>query len=370
MTAFTWNNSFVTGIDDVDKQHFHLVELINKFAKQLVQNQLLEDYIECVFQELYDYTVYHFQEEELLMINAGISAQFLSAHIKVHQDFLQKIRAMHEQVSLKKPATLTHLLDFLIHWLAYHILGMDQNTARQLAAIKAGASAEDAFQAYRLDVDNATETLLGALNHLYQEVSERNTELYQLNQSLEVQVAQRTKALQEANLHLQEQAVTDVLTNLPNRRYAMAHLSALWEKTLQNNAPLSCLMIDIDYFKEVNDTYGHAAGDKVLIRLSKQLQRALRNDDVVCRLGGDEFLVILENTDCAGAKHIAKLLCESVKELQVSVGKGSWPGSVSIGIASKNTSMQEMEDLIKMADKGVYLAKEAGKGCVKNTCSG
>lgn len=363
MAVFTWNNSFVTGIDDVDEQHFYLVGLINKFANLLVQNQLSEENIELVFQELYDYTVYHFQEEELLMTNAGIAAQFLSAHIKIHQDFLEKIRTMHEQVSLKNTATLKHLLDFLIHWLAYHILGMDQKTAKQLAAIKTGTSAEDAFQTYRLDADNATDTLLGALNHLYQEISERNTELYQLNQSLEIQIAQRTKALQE-------QAVTDVLTNLPNRRYAMAHLSALWEKTLQNNAPLSCLMIDIDYFKEVNDTYGHAAGDKVLIRLSQQLQGALRNDDVVCRLGGDEFLVILENTDCVGAEHLAQLLCESVKELSVSVGNGSWLGSVSVGVASKKADMQEMENLINMADKGVYLAKKAGKGCVKKICNG
>ena len=368
MAAFIWNNSFVTGLDDVDEQHFYLVGLINKFAEQLVQNQMSEEKIEDVFQELYDYTVYHFQEEERLMKKAGIAAQFLSVHIKVHQDFLQKIKEMHKQVSIKDPATLTHLLDFLIHWLAYHILGMDQNTARQLAAIKAGASAEDAFQVASLEIDNATETLLNALSNLYQQVSERNTELYQLNQTLESKVVQRTEELQEANLHLQELAVTDVLTNLPNRRYAMAHLSALWKKASQKNSPLSCLMVDADHFKEVNDQYGHDAGDKVLVELSQKLQQTLRNDDIVCRLGGDEFLVLCENTGCSGAKHIAQLLCDEISKFKVQVKNGAWMGSISIGVASKQADMLEMEDLIKMADKGVYLAKEAGKGCVKSVC--
>lgn len=276
---------------------------------------------------------------------------------------------MQDQVFLKDPAALTRLLDFLIHWLAYHILGMDQNTARQLEVIKTGASAEHALKTANLEIANATDALLSALSHLYQQVSERNNELYLLNKTLEMKVAQRTKELLDANEHLKELTVTDVLTNIPNRRYAMAHLSILWEKAQQKNTPLSCLMIDADHFKEVNDKYGHAAGDKVLVELSQQLQQALRNDDIVCRLGGDEFLVICENTDCSGATHIAQLLCDKVLKLKVNLVEGTWFGSVSIGVASKKEDMLEMEDLIKMADRGVYLAKEAGKGCVKGTCA-
>ena len=368
MAAFIWDSSFATGLDNVDAQHFHMVEIINEFGKQLVMNELSEKEIEAVFQELYDYTLYHFQEEEMLMKTARIDSQFLSRHIKVHQDFLLKITTMHDQASVDDPATLRHLLDFLIHWLAYHILGMDQIMARQLAAIKEGESPEQAFQVASSEVDNATEALLSALNNLFQQVSERNKELHQLNKTLEIKVAQRTKELQEANEHLEELAVTDALTHLPNRRYAMSHLSRLWKKAQQKNKPLSCLMIDADHFKEVNDRYGHDAGDKVLMALSQQLQQTLRNDDTVCRLGGDEFLVICENTDSTGAKHIARLLCDAVAELTVQVGKGSWFGSVSIGVASRQAHMQEMEDLIKMADQGVYLAKEAGKNCVRSGC--
>ena len=368
MTAFIWDSSFVTGFDDVDAQHLYLVELINKLGKLLVRNEQSEKAIESIFQELYDYTLYHFQEEETLMKNAGIDSRFLSTHIKVHQDFLFKVTEMHEQLVVEYPATLAHLLDFLIHWLAYHILGMDQNMARQLAAIKSGCSTEQAFQVASTEVDSATEALLSALNKLFQQVSERNKELRQLNKTLEIKVAQRTEELQEANLHLEQLATTDMLTNLPNRRYAISHLSALWEKAQQQNKPLSCLMIDADHFKEVNDRYGHDAGDKVLIALSQQLQQTLRNDDIVCRLGGDEFLVICENTDFAGARHIAQLLCNEVAELKVPIEKGTWFGSVSIGVGSKQAHMRDMDELIKMADQGVYLAKEAGKNCVRSSC--
>lgn len=368
MSPFIWDSSFVTGFDDVDEQHLYMVGLINKFGELLVQNKLSEESIEAIFQELYGYAHYHFQEEETLMKNAGIDSRFLSAHIKVHQNFLLKISEMHDGISINSRASLRELLEYLIHWLVYHILGMDQNMAKQLAAIKGGSTAQQAFQMASKEVDNATDALLNALNHLFQQVSERNHELYQLNKTLEIKVAQRTQELQEANEHLEQLAVTDMLTNLPNRRYAMPHLSALWEKARQRNKSLSCLMIDADHFKEVNDRYGHDAGDKVLIELSQQLQQTLRNDDILCRLGGDEFLVICENTDLAGAKHIARLLRSSVADLKVQVGNGIWFGSVSIGVASRQAHMQEIEELIKMADQGGYLAKEAGKNCVRSRC--
>ena len=368
MAAFIWDSTFVTGLEDVDEQHFYLVGLINKFGELLVSNNLTNEILENVFQELYDYTRYHFQEEEMSMKKGGLDPRFLSKHIAIHEEFLAQIKFMHPHISIADADSLRNLLDFLIHWLAYHILGIDQSMARQVAAIKNGSSAEEAYRIANAEVHNATETLLNALNNLFKQVSERNEELQQLNKTLENKVEQRTLELQEANKHLKQLTVTDSLTNLPNRRYAMTHLATLWEKAVQCNKPLSCLMIDADHFKEVNDQYGHDAGDKVLVELSQKLQQALRNDDIVCRLGGDEFLVLCENTGCNGAKHIAQLLCDEISKFKVQVKNGAWMGSISIGVASKQADMIEMEELIKMADKGVYLAKEAGKGCVKSVC--
>lgn len=366
MDSFNWDTYFVTGLAEVDQQHFHLVGLINKFGNLLAQNELRPEYIEAVFQDLQEYAIYHFQEEEKMMKKSGIDPRFYAKHVEVHLDFLMKVTAMHDNISGENSSAARELLEFLTHWLVYHILGMDQNMAKQLEAIKNGSSAEQAFQNESLEVDSATEALLGALSGLFQQVSERNKDLHRLNQTLEMKVAARTQDLQEANQYLEKLAVTDALTNLPNRRYAMSHLAQLWEKAKQKNRPLSCLMIDADHFKVVNDDYGHDAGDKVLIELSQQLQQRLRNDDTVCRLGGDEFLVLCENTDIEGAKHIAQLLCDAVAELKVQVGEGLWRGSVSIGVASKQDNMAQPEQLIKMADKGVYLAKKTGKSCVKS----
>jgi len=366
MASFSWNTYFVTGIAEVDKQHFYLVELINQFAQLLTHNELQCDDIEDVFQALKAYSVYHFQTEEKLMEEAHIDPRFQTQHITAHADFLCKVTGMHEQMSAENLTSAGLLLDFLTHWLVYHILGMDQNMARQLDAINKGGTAEQAYRAERTDVDSATEALLSALNGLFIQVSERNKALLELNKTLELKVMQRTQTLHKANQDLELLAITDALTNLPNRRYAMAHLSALWEKSKQEKTALSCLMIDIDYFKAINDTYGHDGGDRVLIALSQKLQQTLRSDDIVCRLGGDEFLVVCEKTDFSGAMYVAQLLCDAAAQLNVSFGQGTWLGSVSIGVASKENNMKSVEQLIKMADQGVYLAKQSGKSCVKS----
>ncbi|MFT6924633.1 MAG: diguanylate cyclase (GGDEF)-like protein/hemerythrin-like metal-binding protein [Psychromonas sp.] len=366
MEAFRWDTYFETGLAAVDQQHFHLVGLINEFGRLLTQNKLQIEDTTHVFQELQAYAIYHFDEEETLMKKAGIDPRSLSQHIQVHRDFLLTVTEMHEQLSQGNPSTSKFLLTFLSNWLANHILGMDQNLSRQLAAIEDGSSAAQAFEAERIDLNGATKALLTTLDNLFQQVSESNKELQLLNQTLEMQVVQRTQALQKANKDLEQLAITDALTNLPNRRHAMLHLSALWEKAQQQNVPLSCLMIDADHFKQVNDNYGHDAGDQVLTALTKKLQETLRNDDIVCRLGGDEFLVICENTGFVGAMHAAQILCDTVAKMQVDIGKGTWLGSISIGVASKEDNMRDIDQLIKVADQGVYLAKAAGKNCVRS----
>lgn len=366
MKPFVWDTNFVTGIAEVDKQHFHLVELINNFGRLFTQNELPLEEVERLFTELEEYTVYHFREEEMHMKNCGISKDFLVKHIQAHQYFLAKITEMKNDVEIANLTSVQQLLDFLMYWLVYHILGMDQNMTRQLKLIENGYTAEDAFHKESGDVNSATEALLNALSNLFMQVSDRNEELKSLNKTLEVKVEQRTQELRDANQHLELVSKTDSLTNLPNRRYAMSHLSTLWAEAQCKKTPLSCLMIDADHFKAVNDTFGHDMGDKVLIALSQNIQQALRNDDTLCRLGGDEFLVICDNTDIVGAKHIAQLLRDSISKLSVATGTGRWSGSISIGVASKQHYMQKIDELIKMADQGVYLAKEAGKNCVKS----
>jgi len=186
-----------------------------------------------------------------------------------------------------------------------------------------------------------------------------------LNQNLELKIEERTQSLYAANQKLGELAATDVLTGLSNRRHALQMLQKLWEESVENGNSLACMMIDADRFKEINDNYGHDAGDIVLCELAKNLKYAVRTDDIVCRLGGDEFLIICPNTDEEGAMHIATLTHKQISALRVLVDGGAWQGSISVGVAEKTAAMKGVEDLIKAADRGVYAAKEAGKNCLK-----
>jgi len=178
-------------------------------------------------------------------------------------------------------------------------------------------------------------------------------------------LAQKTLKLGKANKKLGELALTDVLTGLFNRRYARQQLKKLWKESIEHGTPLACMLIDADNFKEVNDNYGHEAGDVVLREIAKELQNAVRTDDIVCRLGGDEFFIICPNTDEAGCMHIANITLAKVLALSVDVGAGTWQGSISIGVAVKKDSMENIGQLIKAADQGVYAAKDAGRGCIR-----
>jgi diguanylate cyclase (GGDEF)-like protein/PAS domain S-box-containing protein len=211
---------------------------------------------------------------------------------------------------------------------------------------------------------NAETKLQQYRDHLEELVSERNFELVQLNKTLEARVAERTLALTNANQRLDEVANTDMLTGLPNRRYAMHCAASAWDTSIRERTPLACMMIDADGFKVINDTYGHDAGDAVLRALSLQLQHAVRNDDIVCRLGGDEFLVICTGTPLDGAMTLAESVRKEVAALCVRVGKGEWRGSISVGVAARTGTMTALGDLIKAADQGVYVAKRNGRNCV------
>ena len=235
--------------------------------------------------------------------------------------------------------------------------------ARQIELIKSGVSPKQAFIQEEVEADKSTEPLITALNGLFAQVSQRNEELALLNKSLEDKVAERTKALVEANDRLEQIALTDILTGLPNRRHATQQLSLFWAESSSNNSPMS---IDADYFKQVNDTYGHDAGDQVLQELSRALKGSVRTDDLACRLGGDEFLIILPNTDLEGALIAAETTERAVSKLKVKTGDSFWKGSVSIGYATRVEGMNSVADLLKVADSGVYLAKENGRGCVRS----
>ena len=363
--SFQWSSCFSTGLNQVDEQHRRLVDLINQFGSLVMREggvSVVE--LEAVFAELANYAQYHFVEEEAMMLAMGLDPRYVAGHRASHASFLDEVTQLHGSIAINNRDAGKSLLQFLTHWLAYHILGSDQFMAKQIAAIQAGTPPDDAYLHHSLSKDPATNALLTALNGLFHQVSERNHDLLQLNKTLEDRVTERTQALIEANQQLDDLANTDTLTGLPNRRYAMRNFAREWEVSVREDSPLSCMMIDADGFKVINDTHGHDAGDAVLISLSKHLQHAVRNDDLVCRLGGDEFLIICVGTPLDGAMKLAEAIREDVSALCVPVGMSEWRGSVSVGVASRTAEMLGFEYLMKAADLGVYVAKRNGRNCV------
>lgn len=367
MQAFVWCASFETGIIEVDDQHKRLIELTNTLGTELTESGMQSERMEEVLTDLISYARQHFEDEEKLMVAKHVDRRHIDKHVKEHNSFLEYVLMLTGEQMKQGDKSGQKVFEFLTHWLAFHILGSDQIMAKQMGQIEKGADPIQAYMVMEKQAIISTEPLLAALNTLFEQVLMSNKELNYLNKNLEIQVAERTKELQKANEDLEILALTDALTELPNRRHAMRVLHQLWQESEEFNLPLSCIMLDADNFKSVNDTYGHEAGDKVLVCLSKELRHAVRSDDLVCRLGGDEFLIICPATPLDGAMFVAKNVLKVVSALKVAVGDGFWFGSMSIGVADKRTGMNELDELLKVADEGVYKAKSDGKKCVRTT---
>lgn len=173
-------------------------------------------------------------------------------------------------------------------------------------------------------------------------------------------ISQLAVKLKETNDRLFEQASTDPLTKLKNRRMFNEELNNLIHVCNKESLPLSLLMIDADHFKDYNDKFGHIAGDKVLVELASLLTKTFRKKDVLARYGGEEFIAALPNTSEVEANQIAERLVQTVREF-------SWEKrsvTISVGITTSNSKSINSEyslNLIEQADKALYCSKVSGR---------
>jgi two-component system, cell cycle response regulator len=163
-----------------------------------------------------------------------------------------------------------------------------------------------------------------------------------------------------------EMALTDALTGLFNRRYMESHISTLIEQAVARGKPLSALVLDIDYFKSINDSHGHDAGDDVLRDFALRIRRSIRGIDLACRYGGEEFVVIMPETDMAVAAMVAERLRRRIAADPFAIQKGarSVPVTISIGIAALRGRDDNAASLLKRADQALYRAKRDGRNRV------
>jgi diguanylate cyclase (GGDEF)-like protein len=166
------------------------------------------------------------------------------------------------------------------------------------------------------------------------------------------------------NLLLYRQATVDPLTELCNRSFGLRRLEEILALGSRNRHRTGVLMIDVDHFKLVNDTHGHAAGDLVLRSLARAVARACRSTDVVSRHGGEELLVTLPSTGAEGAAVIAEAVRAAVEALRVVFEGRPIPVTISIGVASCGPGQLELDDLLRRADEALYQAKDAGRNRV------
>lgn len=202
-----------------------------------------------------------------------------------------------------------------------------------------------------------------ALQSLQSELEAQNDELQNAKRILEVQNEDLETAheqLAQQNEELNNLATTDGLTSLANRRAFMNRLDVEWKSSTRYDLPLSVVLLDVDHFKQFNDTFGHQAGDAVLVEVGRALAGCARDTDMPARYGGEEFIVILPHTDPGGAYAIA----ERIREAVAAIDGLPRTVTVSVGVAALEASTVDPEALIARADRALYDSKHNGRNRV------
>ncbi|WP_341530508.1 PleD family two-component system response regulator [Nostoc sp. UHCC 0302] len=184
-----------------------------------------------------------------------------------------------------------------------------------------------------------------------------------------IEESQLHQKLVAANLELQRLVTIDFLTQLANRRRFEEYMDHEWRRMARLQQPVSLILLDVDFFKSYNDTYGHQSGDRALIEIAKVIQNVVqRPADLVARYGGEEFAVILPETDALGAAHVAQRICSAIRRLAIPHinSQVSSHVTLSAGLATLIPEpSSNFEEMIAAADKGLYQAKAAGRDCFK-----
>lgn len=211
------------------------------------------------------------------------------------------------------------------------------------------------------------------LESLECEVEHRTEELRQQTEQLQVEIEERKQAesiIRAQQKRLEHIAHIDSLSGLFNRRYLFERAHEELERALRHNLNLSAMLIDIDHFKSINDTYGHPVGDEVIQQVGELCQESLRGSDLLGRYGGEEFAIFLPETDLSQAYQLAERLRSLVESHIFQTGKGELSITCSIGVASLAPTHPSLDKLFERTDQALYTAKRQGRNRVERDPKG
>lgn len=218
----------------------------------------------------------------------------------------------------------------------------------------------DRFWKVSLELVDTNRLLAANRDRLEEEVLERTSELVTANQQLETQLLE----INQLHTSLKEQAMRDPLTHLYNRRHLVETLEREFARANREHSQIGLVMLDIDHFKLINDTYGHKAGDLVLQAMGGMLLSQVRASDFPCRYGGEEFLVVLPTASLNGTVHRAEEWRAMVEKMRVEYGSSVIAVTISVGVAVYPVHGSTSVEILAWADNALYNAKKAGRNCV------
>lgn len=358
--VFPWNKSFETGIEEVDEQHKMLIVLINKLVNTLVHNEELA--VKEAFAELAAYADYHFAAEEKVWAEHLQDDEWVSAHRKNHTSFLPQVLEIKER-DADKPLhdVIEDIVRFLIRWLAFHIIDDDKRLAIAIHAMEQGASIAEAKHLAEEEMNDSVSLLIDIVLNMYDSLSSRTLNLMRERRA---RIVAETE-LREANRKLEALSITDQLTGLYNRRHFEEVFDRERKRAQRSGSHLIVLLFDIDYFKRLNDRYGHAQGDHALRQISAELQvLCRRGSDFAFRVGGEEFVVLSSATDEHSVYDLAEHIRTGLAALKIDNIDSDIAEYLTIslgGVSCVPTQKDDLDHLMGVADQRLYMAKSRGR---------
>jgi|TARA_B100000315_G_C14543887_1_gene572266 diguanylate cyclase (GGDEF)-like protein/hemerythrin-like metal-binding protein len=372
---FPWSDFFEVGVDEIDTQHGVLVNIINEICSCILSTKEYEETMNSLFIKLIDYTKYHFESEEQYFKRNFLPEDLLETHAKYHTELVSEVLMLKGKYDTgsNKNTNLEEILTKLVVWLTNHILQEDMRMCMITSNVDSGMSVDEAKRRSDKEMHGPKGTVAKVMSSMMHVSSASVLELrreIEFRRRLEEQLTEEISVRKGAEEKLKHLAQHDALTGLPNRRLFEELGSVALSFAKRNKYEQAILFVDIDGFKDVNDTLGHKAGDALLIMIAKRLEECVRESDIVARLGGDEFTIHL-GSDCSAndAKTTASKIVESISK-PFDLGRDIANVSASVGISIYPNDAEDVETLVQNADAAMYVAKKLGKNAYKffNEC--